>query len=226
MGLAKLAQERVEIRGIHDRATGGSATDRKHPGALAKSKEGQARKDCRHLCSLTRASFLAKGKVATVPAAPPMERVQFDVAVKAILKQDRRYETDGYHFLRDALDHTIKALRKEELIEHRHVSGPELLEGLVAHAVEKFGPMAVAVLESWGIREGEDVGTMVFNLIDAGAFGKSEEDSPSDFRGVMNLQEALLAPFRPTREVLAKRGGEVELDPPARGNQPAKSSEL
>ena len=155
-----------------------------------------------------------------------MERVQFDVAVRAILNQDRRYETDGYHFLRDALDHTIKALRKEELIEHRHVSGSELLEGVVAHAIGKFGPMAVAVLESWGIREGEDVGTMVFNLIDAGAFGKSEEDSPSDFSGVMNLREELLAPYRPTREVLANRGAGAELDPPARGNQPAKSSEL
>jgi uncharacterized repeat protein (TIGR04138 family) len=156
-----------------------------------------------------------------------MERVQFDVAVKAILIQDRRYETDGYHFLRDALDHTIKALRKDELIEHRHVSGPELLEGVVSLAVERFGPMAAAVLESWGIREGDDVGTMVFNLIEAGAFGKSEEDSPTDFCGVMNLREELLAPYRPTREVLAKRGGTgSELDPPARGNQPAKSSEL
>lgn len=156
-----------------------------------------------------------------------MERIQFDVAVKNILEGDRRYEADGYHFLRDALDHTIKALRNDELIEHRHVSGPELLEGVVGHAIEKFGPMAAPVLESWGIREGEDVGAMVFQLIDAGAFGKSEEDSPSDFRGVMKLQERLLAPYRPTREVLAKRRADAaELDPPARGNQPAKSSEL
>jgi hypothetical protein len=42
----------------------------------------------------------------------------------------------------------------------------------------------------------------------------------------MNLREELLAPYRPTREVLAKRGGASELDPPTRGNQPAKSSEL
>ena len=161
------------------------------------------------------------------PLRRAMERIQFDVAVKTILEGDRRYAADGYHFLRDALDHTIKALRKDELIEHRHVSGPELLEGVVAHAIEKFGPMSVPVLEAWGIREGEDVGVMVFQLIEAGAFGKSEEDSPSDFRGVMKLQDRLLAPYRPTREVLARpRPGSPELDPPARGNQPAKSSEL
>lgn len=148
-----------------------------------------------------------------------MERVHFDTAVKNIRKADPRYETDGYQFLREALDHTIRSLREDELVEHRHVSGPELLRGLVDHARAKFGPMAVAVLESWGIREGDDVGAMVFNLIEAGAFGKSEEDSPSDFRGVMCLRDELLAPYRPTREVLAPR-------PPARGTQPAKSSEL
>ncbi len=156
-----------------------------------------------------------------------MERVHFDVAVKTILKEDRRYEADGYQFLKEALDHTIKALRQDELVEHRHVSGSELLEGLVGYAVSKYGPMAVAVLEAWGIREGEDVGAMVFNLIEVGAFGKSEEDSPDDFRGVMKLGEALLAPFRPTREVLARpREGEAGIDPPARGNQPAESGEL
>lgn len=156
-----------------------------------------------------------------------MERIHFDVAVKTILDQDRRFQSDGYHFLREALDHTIKNLRKDELIEHRHVSGPELLEGVVRHAQEKFGPMAVAVLDSWGVREGDDVGAMVFNLIDAGAFGKSEEDAPEDFRGVLDLKEALLAPYRPTRPVLAGRSPDgAGLEPPSRGNQPAKSSEL
>lgn len=155
-----------------------------------------------------------------------MEKVQFDVAVKTITSRDRRYQSDGYHFLKDALDHTLKALRKDELIEHRHVSGPELLEGVVEYALAKFGPMAAAVLESWGIREGEDIGAIVFNLIEAGAFGRSEEDSPTDFCGVIQLQEALQAPYRPTREVLLRTKGARDLDPPTRGNQPAKSSEL
>ena len=155
-----------------------------------------------------------------------MEKVQFDVAVKTITSRDRRYQSDGYHFLKDALDHTIKTLRKDELIEHRHVSGPELLDGVVEHALAKFGPMAVAVIESWGIREGEDIGAIVFNLIEAGAFGRSEEDSPSDFCGVMKLQDELQAPYRPTREVLLRTDRVTDLEPPSRGNQPAKSSEL
>lgn len=154
-----------------------------------------------------------------------MERIHFDVAVKAVLEKDRRYQSDGYQFLKEALDHTIKSVRKDELIEHRHVSGPELLDGLVEFAKSKYGPMAVAVLESWGIREGEDVGAMVFNLIEVGAFGRSEDDRPEDFHGVVDLREALLAPYRPTRDVLSHRRGS-DPEPPARGTQPAKSNEL
>jgi uncharacterized repeat protein (TIGR04138 family) len=176
---------------------------------------------------LTRSGFLAKEGELSHRRFPFMERIHFDVAVKKVLQHDRRFEADGYLFLKEALDHTIKALRKEELVEHRHVSGPELLRGLVDCAVQKFGPMAVAVLESWGISSGEDVGAMVFNLIEVGAFGRSEEDAPEDFRGVLDLREALLAPFRPTREVLAPRAeGKPGADSPARGNQPAKSGEL
>lgn len=154
-----------------------------------------------------------------------MEKPNFEEAVRSIVAEDKTYQADGYHFLRDALDHTVSELRKDELEEHRHVTGPELLQGLVSYAIKEFGSMSVAVLDSWGIREGNDVGTMVFQLIDAGAFGRSEEDSPDDFRDVIDLKEELLAPFRPARSPLVERKDSGE-DPPSRGNQPAKPSEL
>lgn len=153
-----------------------------------------------------------------------MEKPNFDEAIRSLIAEDNRYKPDGYQFLRDALDHTVSSLRKDELIEHRHVSGPELLDGVVEYGLKEFGPMAVAVLESWGIRTGEDIGVMVFKLIEVGAFGRSDEDSPSDFEDVLNLKDELLTPFRPTRPVLFKDDDDQE--PPARGNQPAKSSEL
>ena len=151
-----------------------------------------------------------------------MEKPNFDEAIKSIVSQDDRYQPDGYQFLRNVLDHTVSSLRQDELIEHRHVSGPELLEGVVEYGLKEFGPMAVAVLESWGIRSGEDIGTMVFNLIEAGAFGRSDEDSLSDFENVLDLKDELLRPFLPSRKVLTE---DDKQEPPARGNQPAKSSE-
>ena len=154
-----------------------------------------------------------------------MEKPNFEKAVRSIVAEDKTYQVDGYHFLRDALDHTVSELRKDELEEHRHVTGPELLDGVVSYAIREFGSMSVAVLDSWGIREGDDIGAMVFQLIDAGAFGRSEEDSPDDFKNVIDLREELLAPFRPSKSPLADDSDSGK-EPPSRGNQPAKPSEL
>ena len=86
--------------------------------------------------------------------------------------------------------------------------------------------MAVTVLDSWGVVTEEDIGRMVFQLIEAGAFGRSEEDSPADFVGVMNLREELMSPFKPSRDVIRGSDSGNDSEPPARGNQPAKPSEI
>lgn len=155
-----------------------------------------------------------------------MEKPNFEESVRTVVARDGRYKPDGFHFLRDALDHTVSKLREDELEEHRHVTGVELLRGVVEYALEEYGSMAIAVLESWGITRGEDIGEMVFLLIDSGAFGRSDEDSPADFEGVLDLREELLAPFRPSRNPLARNDSDSGNEPPSRGNQPAKPSEL
>jgi uncharacterized repeat protein (TIGR04138 family) len=128
-----------------------------------------------------------------------MQKIRFDEAVSRIRKSDQRYDADAYAFLRDALDFTAKGLRFDEMEEHQHVSGPELLLGFRDFALQEFGPMALTVLTRWGVRTGEDVGAMVFQLIDVGAFGQSKEDSPEDFHDVIDLEEELRAPFRPAK---------------------------
>lgn len=155
-----------------------------------------------------------------------MEKPNFDAAVKMIAGKGAVYKPDGYHFLREALDYTVNQLRKDELIEHRHVSGPELLHGVVDYALKEFGSMAVAVFDSWGITSGEDIGTMVFQLIEVGAFGRSDDDSPADFSGVIDLREEFLAPFRPAGTIILSSSAGGGNEPPTRGNQPAKPSEL
>ena len=102
-------------------------------------------------------------------------------------------------FLRDALDYTTKQQKKTKGASVRHVAGPELLEGVRQYALKEFGPMVVTVLSYWGIRSCEDVGHMVFNLIGAGIFGKTEEDSIDDFKNVFDFQEAFVKPFAPEK---------------------------
>lgn len=149
-----------------------------------------------------------------------MQKVPFDEAVRAIRKKDGRFETDAYLFLRDALDFTVKNLRGEESLEHRHVSGPELLHGLRGYILKEFGPLSATVLESWGIRSCEDVGTMVFQLIEVGAFGKSDEDCPEDFAGVYDFDDAFREPFRPQRAHPGASRPAVDRQAPPRGITP------
>jgi uncharacterized repeat protein (TIGR04138 family) len=126
-----------------------------------------------------------------------MQKIGFAEALDSIVANDPRYQRDAYIFLRDALDYTTKQQKKARGTTVRHVAGPELLEGVRQYALKEFGPLVITVFESWGIRACEDIGHMVFNLIDAGVFGKTEEDSMEDFKSVYDFQEVFVKPFAP-----------------------------
>ena len=92
---------------------------------------------------------------------------------------------------------------------------PELLDGVRQYALKEFGPMVMTVFDSWGIRSCEDIGHMVFNLIGAGVFGKTEDDSIKDFRNVYDFAEAFLRPFAPVKPESAKPTTQVPSPRPA-----------
>lgn|SRR5512146_224282 len=96
-----------------------------------------------------------------------------------------RYAETAYVFVLSALHHVI-----EQLPEPRHISGPELAEGVRELALMRFGPMARDVLEHWGIRSTADVGQLVFALVEAGILIKQDEDELTDFVGVFDFDEA------------------------------------
>ena len=134
-----------------------------------------------------------------------MQKIGFAEALDSIVASDPRYQREAYIFLRDALDFTTKQQKKAKGTTVRHVSGPELLEGVRQYALKEFGPMVITVFDSWGIRSCEDIGHMVFNLINAGIFGKTDEDSIEDFKSVFDFQEAFVKPFAPEKKVPAPK---------------------
>ena len=79
------------------------------------------------------------------------------------------------------------------------MSGQQLLEGIREFALRQYGPMAITVLDEWGVRRCEDFGEIVFNLVDHGhgLFGKTETDSREDFKGGYDFEEAFKKPFLP-----------------------------
>ena len=133
-----------------------------------------------------------------------MQKIGFTEALDSIVAGDPRYGRDAYVFLRDALDFTTKQQKKIKGATVRHVAGPELLEGVRRYALQEFGPMVTTVFSSWGIHCCEDIGLMVFNLIEAGIFGKTEEDSLEDFKNVYDFEVAFVKPFTPAKPTAAK----------------------
>jgi uncharacterized repeat protein (TIGR04138 family) len=121
----------------------------------------------------------------------------FQEAVERLSKEDERYNPEAYAFLRDALEATIKRRKKSRKESGPHVGAEELLDGFRIHALNEFGPMALMVLDYWGVKSCEDVGNLVFNLVNAGVFGKTDDDTIESFREVFDFNEAFLAPFRP-----------------------------
>lgn len=121
----------------------------------------------------------------------------FQESVFDICKRDARYQPDAYFFLVEALDVTIKAIRKDQPDHGRHVSGRELLEGIKGYALDEFGPLTHKVFEEWGIHATQDFGEIVFNLVEAGRLGKTDSDSREDFKDAYDFEEAFLRPFKP-----------------------------
>lgn len=126
-----------------------------------------------------------------------MQNTGFQEAVETVCQEDRRYNPEAYAFLRDSLEGTIKRRKKSKKEPSPHVGAVELLDGFRIHALAEFGPMALMVLNYWGVISTADVGQMVFNLVKAGIFGKTDEDTAESFRDVFDFRDAFVAPFRP-----------------------------
>lgn len=144
-----------------------------------------------------------------------MQKIGFAEALDSIVATDPRYQRDAYAFLRDALDFTTKQQKKIKGVSVRHVTGPELLDGVRQYALKEFGPLVITVFDNWGIHSCEDVGNMVFNLIGAGIFGKTEEDSIEDFKNVYDFGEAFVKPFAPVKPETAKPRAQLPAPKPA-----------
>src|SRR5919198_6691 len=144
-----------------------------------------------------------------------MQKIGFAEALDSVVANDPRYHRDGYIFLRDALDFTTKQQKKIKGVSVRHVTGPELLDGVRQYALREFGPMVMTVFDNWGIHSCEDIGNMVFNLIGAGIFGKTEEDSIEDFRNVYDFQEVFVKPFAPEKPAATRARAELTAPKPA-----------
>jgi uncharacterized repeat protein (TIGR04138 family) len=110
-----------------------------------------------------------------------------------VMPKDRRYRPEAYQFLFEALRYTQASLGKDSTTlteKERHVTGQQLLDGIRQLAWQQFGPLSPTVFRSWGIRQTEDFGEMVFNLVTASMMSKTDSDSRQDFAQGFDFDKA------------------------------------
>ena len=117
--------------------------------------------------------------------------------VAEICAKDPRYGADAYLFVREALDFTVKTVKKGAKERGRHVTARELLEGIKVFALQEYGPMALSVFKSWGVTTTADFGAIVFNLVESGKLGRTDEDRQADFDNAYDFTETFAQPFLP-----------------------------
>jgi uncharacterized repeat protein (TIGR04138 family) len=115
-----------------------------------------------------------------------MTDVQFaEEILDRLRERNPRFEGRAYLFVLSSLHHVMSRLDNP-----RHISGAELAQGVRSLAIERFGPLARTVLEHWGVHSTDDVGEIVFALVDAGILITQEGDRMEDFRGLFDFEDA------------------------------------
>ena len=100
--------------------------------------------------------------------------------------RDTRYKLEAYGFVLSGLNFYYAKTG-----EKRHFTGQELAKGFIDFAHKQFGPLAYDVLKSWGIHATNDLGYIVYNLIDIRLISKNKNDALEDFFNVFDIKDYL-----------------------------------
>ncbi|MEZ6141274.1 MAG: hypothetical protein R3B84_11950 [Zavarzinella sp.] len=111
-----------------------------------------------------------------------------------IVRSDPRYPVAAYVFTIESLDYTSAKITHAEEVGDRtpgHITGREFVLGMIEFARKELGVFARTFFELWNIQTRDDIGEIVFNLIDAEFLSKTESDQRSDFHNLLSLEQAL-----------------------------------
>jgi uncharacterized repeat protein (TIGR04138 family) len=108
-----------------------------------------------------------------------------DVVLGRIRARGGRYYELAYLFLLG----TIEFLQSR-LEVRRHVTDAELAWACRDFALQQYGLLAPVVLAHWGITRTEDLGRIVYTLVEVGLLVTQPGDHESDFNAVYEFTDA------------------------------------
>ena len=104
--------------------------------------------------------------------------------LEQIAEEDGRFDPQAVRFVYEGLGYTVKKI----LTEPAHVTGQILCEGLKKSAIEKWGRLAMLVLDTWNIKSTRDFGEIVYLMIKHKWMSAQPTDSIEDFDGVYDFK--------------------------------------
>jgi len=113
-------------------------------------------------------------------------------ALEEIAREDGRYSPAAVEFVYEALGFTARNVAGEP----GHITGQTLCEGARRLAVEKWGRLAMLVLNTGGIKTTRDFGEIVYLLIKHKWMSAQPTDSIDDFNNVYDFKTVLKDKFR------------------------------
>lgn len=105
--------------------------------------------------------------------------------MQRIRARDGCYHERAYLFVLAALEFC-----QRRRSSRGHISGRELARACRDFAIDQFGLTARTVLSHWGIETTDDIGRIVFTLIDVGLLIRNSSDRLEDFNAVFDFEEA------------------------------------
>jgi len=108
-----------------------------------------------------------------------------------IAEEDSRFNPNALKFVYEGLTYTTKKTSDDP----NHVTGQTLCEGLRKLAIEKWGRLAMLVLNSWNIKATRDFGEIVYLMIEHKWMSAQPTDSIEDFTDVYDFKTAFKDEF-------------------------------
>ncbi len=108
-----------------------------------------------------------------------------DGVMEQIRLRESRYQEGAYLFVLGALEYAQASLQLR-----RHITGQELARACRDVALERYGVMARIVLERWGITTTDDIGAVVFTLVELRFLASLPSDTRDQFGEVFDFVEA------------------------------------
>lgn len=117
-----------------------------------------------------------------------MEEIDFESDLfDDIIAKDSRYDARAYALLMDVIHFLGEG--------GKHMTSADIMEEFKERALDQYGPLSYAVVTEWGLSRTEDLGEMMFNLVEGHRVRKDENDTPESFAGGYDFREAFKGPY-------------------------------